>query len=451
MRKALIPFTGVEKGGTGDMNVLFVTPTDYDRAWNNREHNFARHLAGRGHHVTVVYKKMNRSKSLLDLLRDSCTMRVTIVDQPNVRKVAVNPFFNYYAGYRAESEWRTKQEGQFSWRHAFVRLFAWLAVLRDVFVVPCLVLAVLRQGRRYQVGIGFGPWGSATVWVLKQVGRIGMCVYEDRDFEPGLMPDRLRRGYTEWLERVLVRRADLVVSIGYRLAKRRQSQGRQDVEIIPTGVDWHRFQEAAEEPGIRPHALVYVGNLVSWSGVELVIQALPVIVRTCPRATLLIIGDGLPAYVAYLRGMADHHGVKDRVTFLGPQPHSALPTLLKQGRVGLANSLPVPYRQYAYPLKVIEYMAAGLPVIATQETEAAEILQRGQCGIAVPYELEGFAQAAIALLTDSALYEMCRANAVRESAGMTWERLLDRELSLIVDRYQHVAKPMAKEPLLNPR
>ena len=86
----MILFNGGEKGETADMNVLFVTPTDYDRAWNNREHNFARHLAGRGHHVTVVYKKMNRSKSLLDLLRDSCTMRVTIVDQSNVRKVAVD-------------------------------------------------------------------------------------------------------------------------------------------------------------------------------------------------------------------------------------------------------------------------------------------------------------------------------------------------------------------------
>ena len=115
----------------------------------------------------------------------------------------------------------------------------------------------------------------------------------------------------------------------------------------------------------------------------------------------------------------------------------------------MANSLPVPYRQYAYPLKVIEYMAAGLPVIATQETEAAEILQRSQCGIAVPYEPEGLAHAVIALLTDTALYETCRANAVRESADMTWERLLDRELSLIVDRYRRVAKPMIKAPLLN--
>ena len=59
-----------------------------------------------------------------------------------------------------------------------------------------------------------------------------------QDYEPGLMPDALRRGYTAWLERFLIRRADLLTSVGYRLAALRLRQTGRNAEVIPNGVDW---------------------------------------------------------------------------------------------------------------------------------------------------------------------------------------------------------------------
>ena len=53
-------------------------------------------------------------------------------------------------------------------------------------------------------------------------------------------------------------------------------------------------------------------------------------------------------------------------------------TPLARGRVGLSNSEPVPFRRYATPLKMVEYIAAGLPVLATELPQGGDDDERHQ-------------------------------------------------------------------------
>jgi len=412
--------------------ILMVSPVDVDQLWNSSQHSRIRYYADRDASVTVVYLKLNRSERLLHMLRDSVTWRSRSRVEGNVRFLCVDPLFNYYSGYRQQTEHRARATGKgFSLRRTLVRLLSPLALLRYLFLVPCLAGSALRRlPGPFDVCLGFGPSGAAVGRILRRLGRVRLLVYEDWDYEPGLLPDRLRHSYTARLERSCVRQADVVISVSNRLAALRRRQVDRGIVVIPNGIFWEHYH-AARETVRRGQTLIYVGNLVSWCGVEEAMRALPEIRRRCASARLVVVGSGLPAYEAQLHELARQLDLEPHVAFLGSRPFETLPDLFSEAEVGLASSRNVPFRRYACPLKVFEYMAAGLPVIATADTEAGDLVTRFGCGQAIRFSVEALAEASIRLLGDAEHYRICRDNAIRQSERLDWSRLIDGEVELM--------------------
>lgn len=419
--------------------ILVVTSGDYEQMEN--DHDRLPYYAPEGGGLWFMYKKMNHSAAAGDMIRDSVTCRFHTWSEAGIGFIGVDPFCNYFAGLRvnAESDARATGPKASRLRLALIRALSPLSVLRDVFFVPCLVAAaVLKVPGRVDACIGVGPWGGLTALLLRWLGRATVTVYRDRDFETGLVPDRLRQWYTSWAERCGVRRADLVISSGYRLARLRREQSGREVHVVPNGVDWERYAAARNVESEVP-ALFYVGNIVPWSGVALAIEAMPRICERHPAARLLLVGGAQPGYRRELENLARRLGVAERVEFLGPRPASEVPALMARARIGLAQSQPVPFRTYAYPMKVTEYMAAGLPVIGTAGMETQAIIERHDCGLVVSYDVEALVEAAVRLLEDGDLYTRCRRNGIRGSSEMTWAALVGEEMDLIRHCYSQVS------------
>ncbi len=414
------------------MKLLIITQLDIDKMYNTVEEQHARRYARAGCDVTFLFKVLNQSSRFIHLIRDSCSLRTHLRPDSELHCITVDPFFNYFAGYRENAEVQTAATGSRpSLRLLLIRLLSPLSVFRDLFFVPCFVLVALLSRRGpWDVCVGFGPWGGLTGWLLQRLHRTRLLVYQDRDFEPGLVPYRLRQTYTAAIERFCIKRADLVCSIGYFLAERRRRESGRTVHVIPNGVEWDKFAPA-RNCARSGYNLVYVGNVIEWGGLEHTIRALARIRQSHPASQLLIVGDGLPAYVAGLRFLVEDLGLRECVEFLGLRPPEELPGLLARGRIGLANSKPVAFRKYACPLKVMEYMAAGLPVIATQDTEAAKMLSRYECGVAIPYDVDALTGAVLRLFDHPARWQSMRDSGIRASAQLTWDNVVARELELI--------------------
>jgi glycosyltransferase involved in cell wall biosynthesis len=427
---------------------VIVTPLAYDRAWNNRDHNMVRAFDGMGCRLTVLYQALNRSTSLTGVLGDTFGFRISDREEGAVRYVRVDPLFNYFAGYRSGLDARALGDGRrvTSW-HRAVRVLSPLGALRSLFFVPCMLWAAWRRCPRPQdVCVGFGPLGAAVGWLLRAAGRVTLLVYEDRDFEPGLYPDRVRRWVTARIEAAMARRADLVISVGHRLAHLRRSQTAKPVHVVHNGVDWDLYERARASGARSGNRLLHVGNLVPWSGVEVGIRAMPRILAEFPDASFTIVGGGSPGYERFLERLIRDLNLEEHVHLTGPRPNRDIPELLGGAAVGLANSEPVEYRRYAFPLKVLEYMAGGLPTIATEDTEAADMVSRYDCGLAAAYRADAVGAAVTRILADPGLRERFRANAIRHSSELRWERLLARELQLIRDRLDEVCGPHAGLP-----
>jgi glycosyltransferase involved in cell wall biosynthesis len=415
--------------------VLIVTTLDWEALPNGFEHHRARHYAALGCRVSVLYKRLRRERGLRALLRDTFCPRVSAREEGGILLVALDPPFNYHPGLRSDAEESADPAAGPSPGLRAARLLSPLGLLRELAFVPWALFGfALKLRARQDVCLGVGAFGGLAGWLLRAAGRAEVFVYADRDYEPGLFPDRVRRAAAGAAERFCIRRADVLTCVGELLAELRRAQTGRRAELLPNGVDWERFAPARASRRRAGARLLYVGNVAAWSGLELAVAALPELARAHPDVRLCVAGDGLPGALARLRAQAASLGVAERVDFLGRRPPEELPELLAGADVGLAASAPVPFRRYAAPLKVMEYMAAGLPVLATEGTEAGASVARAGAGLAVPYDAASVERALARLLGDARLRAELGARGAEHSRGLDWRALVARELDLALAR-----------------
>lgn len=197
----------------------------------------------------------------------------------------------------------------------------------------------------------------------------------------------------------------------------RDHAGDARVVVAPNGVDTRAFHEPVRR-GRGSLQTVFVGSLKPWHGVEVAIDA----VAATDGVELTIVGDG-PEREARAAQAAP---LGDRVRWTGALPHADVAAVLARADVGLA---PYPARaaDYFSPLKVYEYLAAGVATVASDVGQLPAVIEHGETGILVPAgDAEALAGALRSLRDDRALVQRlgsaARAAAV---ARHDWDRVLE--------------------------
>jgi glycosyltransferase involved in cell wall biosynthesis len=179
-----------------------------------------------------------------------------------------------------------------------------------------------------------------------------------------------------------------------------------------------------------PARLIYLGQLYPWKGVDSLLRAL----ADVPGAELTIVG-GLPSDPERVRleRLAVMQGVADRCIFTGPQPYRFVPRLLMSADIALlplAEGLVA--RCFTSPLKLFDYLAAGLPIVAVDFPTIREVLRDGENGLLVaPNDPAAMAAAIKRLLADPELAGRLAAQARRDAADYTWDRRAERILGAL--------------------
>jgi len=412
---------------------LIITTLDVLRQSNNREHHLLEHLGPRFDEVYVVFRRRCDGRGFGARLADAMLPWARMHRQGNIRYIEVNPLLNHVQGLAMDiAGTYTMQEDSCpspaGVRQSLFRLLSGLGLFKDMSTILFLFLFTLWYARgHFDACTAMGPWGNAVAWGLKRLGRIGRWCYADRDYEPGFITTPVRRRWAERLEIGTLKRADRRISIGYRLARLRRRQTGQRVEIITTGVDIDRFQP--RHPSRTPSVLVYTGNVTFWSGLEYLIAGLAALARDDLR--LWIVGDGLAGYRRRLEGQVQRLGLSGRVRFLGRVENREVPAILARADIGIATFQPLSFRRYALPLKVLEYMASGLPVLGTAGTETEDLLNRHRCGICVPFAAADMAFGVQSLLADAEGYAAMVRRAQGAIAEYDWTDLMAREYALL--------------------
>lgn len=196
------------------------------------------------------------------------------------------------------------------------------------------------------------------------------------------------------------------------------------VHTVPNGVSTSRIRPAAEAVG--DPVVTFVGTLKPWHGVDVLVDALA---RARVPWRLRVIGDG-PQREA-LTGQARKLGVE--VDFRGAVAPAEIPDHLAGSAVGVA---PYPATaaetdQYFSPLKIYEYLAAGLPVVASRVGQVPAIVRDGLTGLLVaPSDPDALAAALDALARDEVTRRaMGHAARAEAEAHHSWTGVVDRILA----------------------
>lgn len=196
------------------------------------------------------------------------------------------------------------------------------------------------------------------------------------------------------------------------------------VHTVPNGVSTSRIRPAAEAVG--DPVVTFVGTLKPWHGVDVLVDALA---RARAPWRLRVIGDG-PQGEA-LTEQARALGVE--VDFRGAVAPAEIPDHLAGSAIGVA---PYPATaaetdQYFSPLKIYEYLAAGLPVVASRVGQVPAIVRDGLTGLLVaPSDPDALAAALDALARDEVTRRaMGHAARAEAEAHHSWTGVVDRILA----------------------
>ena len=195
---------------------------------------------------------------------------------------------------------------------------------------------------------------------------------------PGSWRDRLDRWtlvrpVDRWRRRLLSWSDAVYTTSKHLLPPDREATAR----VVVNGVDTTRFRPGPPSPATGPLRCVYVSSFRSWHGAEDLVRAVSICAANGVELQVTCIGRG-PRWSA-ARDAARRAGLEQVIEFTGEVTHDEVPRRLARVEVGLAPFTPAAFSAlqlgwFWSPIKIFEYLAAGLAVVTVDMPELRELL-----------------------------------------------------------------------------
>lgn len=228
------------------------------------------------------------------------------------------------------------------------------------------------------------PLTGVSAWALARLKR-ATFVFEVRDLWPEsiLAVSDFDNPVVIWLlDRTvtfLYRRADHLVVVSQAFIDPIVEEGVDPakIEYFPNGINLEFYEEDSGESTVcdqvdERFTVSYVGTIGRAHGLSVVLDAAPEL----DDVEFVIVGDG--AEREKLEQRAANH---DNVVFTGRRPKEEVPSILRESDAALVHLKPRDIFETVIPSKLLEAMAAGLPVILGVRGEAERILTEAEAGV----------------------------------------------------------------------
>lgn len=191
-----------------------------------------------------------------------------------------------------------------------------------------------------------------------------------------------------WITRWLIRESDAVISTSTTAAA--YIEGGADI-ICPHGVDLNRYHPSDDRAALwkklglpGKYGIGIFGRVRHQKGVDILVEASLPLLKKYPDFTIVICGETTAShqkYVEDLKAKSAEAGLEERFVFLGKRPFSEIPELFRAMHLVAALS-----RNEGFGLTVLEAMASGVAVLASEAGAWKEIVREGKTGYIVPCE-----------------------------------------------------------------
>jgi L-malate glycosyltransferase len=230
--------------------------------------------------------------------------------------------------------------------------------------------------------------------------------------------------------------AHLIIAVSSKTEGQAIQEGikRENIVVIQNGIEPVSL-EAVNRPGVRKETgmgpadifLVSVGRLVYQKAHQVLVSAMPLVLKEFPHVKLGICGDGILR--PQLESQIEELGLSQNVKLLGKWENVAR-------FLSIADIFVLPSRWEGLPIALLEAMSVGLPVVATTVEGVDEVIVDGEHGILVPVEdVNALAQAILQLLREpETRKKMGSASQARVQELYSIDRMAGRYLTLMFEK-----------------
>lgn len=203
----------------------------------------------------------------------------------------------------------------------------------------------------------------------------------------------------------IMKKSDLILTTTRWFEEGLAAKGVSKSKLMPfpNGVDIESFSNK-DGKKIREKyhlgnskVIIYLGVIGKVRKLEVLIKAFAKVKEERQNIKLLMVGDGTGR--KNLKKLTSELGLEDEVIFTGQVHQSEVPNFIAATDIGVSSVPSFSFYKVSSPIKALEYMAIGKPVVANEEIfEHREVIEGSGGGILVPFSSEAFACAIIELL-----------------------------------------------------
>jgi glycosyltransferase involved in cell wall biosynthesis len=330
-----------------------------------------------------------------------------------------HPQLKHKEGYQITSGYYFFKDNKLnqSGKAPYLKLFSPLFYVKDIFYT---LFWCIKVRRKFDIYFACGNLNPVAGIILKNFGIVRKVVYQSIDY----YPKRFENIFFNWLyfqlDKFCVKFADETWNASSVIVQARNKRMGMDPNVfnrqytVPSCI-W--FYKAKRLPlsKINRKKIVYRGMLYDYMGVDLIIKAMPRILKKIPGVKFEIIGDGKER--EYLEKLAKDLGISKNVIFHGLiTDRGRLEKILSDSALGVAtfntNKLDEKIKN-ADPGKLKDYMLMGMPVITTEAISYRKKFIESKCGIIVQYNVASVVNAVVKLLTNKKLQKEYRENVLK--------------------------------------
>ncbi|GMQ78262.1 MAG: glycosyltransferase [Anaerolineae bacterium] len=275
--------------------------------------------------------------------------------------------------------------------------------------------------------------------IAARIGRRGRFLYcdcDDFEAETNYFRHEWQRRVVRYFEDGIIRWSSGLTANTRFTQERYEELGfpKDKILFIPNGVDRQRFSESTDGTAVRKKwsipasspVVSYIGTLGLQSHpVDLLLEAVQLLINRWPSLRLLIVGGGED--YDQLQAMARHLGIDGATIFTGRVPPSEIPDYLAASALTVDPVKDDLVARARSPLKLLESLAVGIPVVTSDVGDRALLTSNGQLGrMVIPGNSKALADGIAELLDNQSLSGQISKQAKSFIEEFYWDKLVNK-------------------------
>jgi len=207
---------------------------------------------------------------------------------------------------------------------------------------------------------------------------------------------------------------------------------REDrISVIPNGIDIKKFEKKIKNE--QTFTVIFSGVMYYHRGLDILLDSISKVVLKIPNIKVVLLGDG--PEMEKLKEISQKRNLRKNIKFKGWIDRNNIPNYLAGSSIGIGPLMLTEVTKNALPIKVLEYMASSLPIIARTGTLSNDILKEGKNGFFINDSEDLAAKLELLASEEKLLTKMGK-----ESFNMVQKFDWTNITSIILDEYKKIKK-----------